>query len=354
MNFDLSKLGKTASVLFLALAMAGCGGGGSETAEVVPEPEPMEPEPMEPTEAEMAIAAAQLAAAAAATAAETAAASAETAAMAAETASMNRAVIQTGEANSATASAAARTHADAAAVAAADAMAQSAAAAAATDATVAVAAKVAAEAAQVLAEAAVPMAESYRARAEMDAMSELMIDGKTKTVGESTLTIDERATTETPASPGTPSTTGFQGKIAYVTARTPPSINADGTDAKTGVEPRAINIGLEYDSSDDMARVHLITSYSKTRHEIIPFKGFDDAYDKSEKATEIKIAPADLQGYALASGTLTVSLKPVSDAYIRVHADGGIPGDIWLRDSQRFHGPGKDGIDACLLIQVHG
>ena len=27
MNFDLVKLGKTASVLFLALAMAGCGGG---------------------------------------------------------------------------------------------------------------------------------------------------------------------------------------------------------------------------------------------------------------------------------------------------------------------------------------
>ena len=36
MNFDL-KLGKAASVLFLALVMAGCGGGGSTTA---PEPDP--------------------------------------------------------------------------------------------------------------------------------------------------------------------------------------------------------------------------------------------------------------------------------------------------------------------------
>ena len=42
MNFDLSKLGKTASVLFLALAMAGCGGGGTTT-----EPEPPPPDPIE-------------------------------------------------------------------------------------------------------------------------------------------------------------------------------------------------------------------------------------------------------------------------------------------------------------------
>ena len=40
MNFDL-KLGKAASVLFLALAMAGCGGGGSTTT--MPEPPPPTP-----------------------------------------------------------------------------------------------------------------------------------------------------------------------------------------------------------------------------------------------------------------------------------------------------------------------
>ena len=31
MDFDLVKSGKTASVLFSALAMVGCGGGGGET-----------------------------------------------------------------------------------------------------------------------------------------------------------------------------------------------------------------------------------------------------------------------------------------------------------------------------------
>ena len=38
MNFDLVKLGKTASVLFLALAMAGCGGGSGDSGMVVPPP----------------------------------------------------------------------------------------------------------------------------------------------------------------------------------------------------------------------------------------------------------------------------------------------------------------------------
>ena len=41
MNFDLSKLGKTASVLFLALAMAGCGGGNDAA------PEPPAPTPVD-------------------------------------------------------------------------------------------------------------------------------------------------------------------------------------------------------------------------------------------------------------------------------------------------------------------
>ena len=118
---------------------------------------------------------------------------------AAEAASMNRATIQTGDTNSAAAAAKAMMYAMAAMDASDDAAAQSAAAAATSDVTVAVAAMVAAEAAQATAEEAMEMAETYGAMAEAGAMTELMIDGKTKSVGDSTLTIDSLGTVETPS-----------------------------------------------------------------------------------------------------------------------------------------------------------
>ena len=325
MNFDLNKLGKTASVLFLALAMAGCGGGGSDTAEMVPEPEPMVPEPVPPTDAELAIAAAQTAAAAAATAAQTAADAAEVAAAAAEAASMNRAIIQTGEANSGTASAAARTHADAAAAAAAAAMAQSAAAAAATDVTVAVAAKVAAEAAQALAEAAQPMAESYQAMAATDAMSELMIDGKTKSVGESTLTIDDRAVTDT-TTPAVPDKTGFQSKLSFASAAVT-RVAVDDTNTaineiRTGVASRPIAIGFVYDSSDDMARVNLVHSYRTFQRNARIITGFlPPLVPASASKNTVTLSSTNTSDLLVTAPVATVvaTLTPVAGVFYQVN-----------------------------------
>ena len=332
MKLDLRILGKTASALLLALAMAGCGSSGETTAE----PPMPEPEPVPPTEAEISIDAAQDAAAAAATAAETAAGSAEMAAAAAEEASMNRAAVQTGDSNSTAAAMKARMYADAAA-AADEAAAQSAAAAATSDVTAAVTAKVAAEAAQATAEAAVPMAEAYQAMAEADAMSELMIDGKTKSVGESTLTIDTFARVETPAAPDTPNKTGFQSKHSYSSAAKArvPYVYLVGppvaiTPAVTGVASRPINLGVVYDTSDDMARVHLVHSYDSLQRRVRIITGIDGmvsvvgetnpataALPVSMSKTGIANVPmAALPDYS--GNPVDVTLTPVSGVFYRV------------------------------------
>ena len=240
----------------LAIGLTACG-GSSTTTPATPEPPPPPPPP---TDQETTAGAAAASAMAAKASADAAKASSDAAMAATE----NLATMQT--------NGMADTSADEAKSAAGMAMAEyekakaaSDAAAAATLASVAGAEAAKAEAA---AAAAAMYAETAAEKSDMaaeQAMMELMIDGKTKSVGESSLTIDERTST-----PGA--------KVGHQTGLTPmdtiPAVVAQGgrvddhnTPAseavahKQAVAARTVPIGVVYDSSDDMARLMLITKY---------------------------------------------------------------------------------------------
>ena len=107
------------------------------------------------------------------------------------------------------------------------------------------------------------------------AMMEVMVDGSTKSVGDTSITIDGKTVTSGTA----PNivTTGKTGDVEAmskeVEAVTAVNAVADDTDtididetkaaviAKPSIAPRPIDVGVVYDSPDDSARVRLVTHY---------------------------------------------------------------------------------------------
>lgn len=256
----------------LAIGLAACGGSSSTTT-AMPEPEPVPepvPEPTPPTDLEETQMAAKAAADAAMASSDAAAASASGAA----DATMNIAAIQTGE-MAAKAAMDAKMYADKAKMEAGKASAASDAAAAATTGGAAEEAWSNAVIAQKAAEAAAMMADEKAKAAVAAAMMEVMVDGMTKSVGDTSITIDDKKVTS-----GSAPDVVETGKTADVVAMSKAvpavaavaavddvetTIEVDETKAavvaKPDIEPQSIDVGVVYDSPDDSARVRLVTRY---------------------------------------------------------------------------------------------
>ena len=248
---------------------------------------------------------AQAAAMTAATAAQTAADAATMAAEAADAANDNRATIQTGDLtadNSDELAYAAKKQAEAAATAAAAAQAASDAAAAAMDITTAVEAKIHAENAQAAAEEAQMMAEEQRDAALAVAAAEVKVDDKTKTVGGTSITIDDDANVVT-RNDETTKTGLLEGEEIMTTGDPITPVNEvledEGTDAIeaaaaiTGAAQRSdLEVGVVYDSADDTARLVLVHSYAGTKTVI----AFADGTDGTVTRTGAKATTIDHDG----------------------------------------------------------
>ena len=214
------------------------------------------------TELEMA----QADAAAAATAAMTASGEAETAAMAAMAAVANLATMQTG-ATAGGLAYEAHTAAGKAMMAYMDAKAASEAAAEAEEVTAAVEDRIMAEEAMADAVKYATMASEKGADAETAAMAELMIDGKDKNVGGTSLNADDGSSNVT--TNGVSVITGrMKGsdpmhKVAAVPG-VAYNLGAD-TPHTQAVAEHDFSIGRTLDTSDDMARLMLVTHYAGSK-----------------------------------------------------------------------------------------
>ena len=261
------------SIVALSAVMYGCVHSGDDEPAATPPatPDPMEPEVDELGDAQAAAAAAAAAAAVASTGDPADDASLGAAGSAADAAkySAGRADIQT-IASSAVPAGKAATAAAHAASAAADAKTASDAAAAATTITAAVMAQGDAEDAQEAAEAAAALAAKYATAATEAAAKEVHIDGETKSVGTTSITIDGENITKT----GTDSIAreyGFLGKVQDASLETDgaPAVAAAPTNdppvkaspTRPGIGARTIDLGVTYDSHEDNARLTLMTHY---------------------------------------------------------------------------------------------
>ena len=225
-------------------------------------------------DAAAAMMAVQTAASDAATAAMTASGNAADAAMAAKDA---RATIATQQTGSTSGMLAYEAHdaANMAMTAYMDAKAASDDAQAATDIAAATAGKIKAEAAQAMAES-YAMTAGEKSTASQDAvMMELMIDDKTKTVGDTSITIDGQSQSATINS--VTRLTGLledMNLMSTVAAEmgTPMVDDVDGTEADEtmpaipGVGEGTVDIGFRYDSANDDARLALVHSYAGTKN----------------------------------------------------------------------------------------
>ena len=268
--------GCCAAVLTFGLAACSGGGDGDETPQASAPTMPGEG----PAPVLNQLETAQAGAADAATAAMTAASNAMTAATDADTAGANAATMQTGDTSSGLAAKAAD-QARLAHTAYMAAKAASEAAAAATDVTTAVRAQVAAEIALANAMAAETKAGEYGQMAMDAAVNELKIVDKTKTVGGTSLTIDGTASSQTindvtvvtglmeDDNPKHPvlEVTGIAGDAD---ATPSPIAYRQAVAAAPGIE-----IGFLYDSSDDNARLMLVTSYAGTKMVKVYHEGGD-------------------------------------------------------------------------------
>jgi hypothetical protein len=250
----------------LAIGLTAC--GGSSTTTPAPEPEPA-PEPAGPTDLEQT----QADAAAAADATKTASVAAAASAASAADSTKNIATQQT-HGKAADYNMQAQMAAAAAMAAYEAAKAAAASAASATDSPAAEDARGAALLAQATAEAEAMKAADAAMKAAEAAMTELMIDGKTKSVGDSSLTIDERTSTTSPL----PANFAVGHQVDLSPTETVPAVTAQGgrvddhnTPADEGVAhaqavmARTFPVGVVYDSSDDKARMTLFTKYGGTK-----------------------------------------------------------------------------------------
>ena len=312
------KLMAACSIVALSAVMYGCVHGGDDPAPIdetdMEMPEPM-PDP-EPTDLE----ATQTAAADAATAAMTASTNADTAASGAEAATINIATLQT-NGKAADYATAAREAADSAMAAYANAMAASEAAAEATTGADAEAAWAMAESAQKAAEAAAVTAAEMSEAALAAALTELHIDGTVKSVGDSS--VDAMAG---PSSVATGSDDDAQTVITGLIASMNPmgmgdeitgsayepatvdNLNTEddeteldtatkGSAYKQQAEARTFAIGKTLDSSDDTARLMIVTDYPDTNMVRVFAEG-DTTGDALEgtKAGYISIDDTDTDG----------------------------------------------------------
>ena len=270
-----SKLTMACSAAVLALAMAACSSSSDDNPPVASStPPPVGDGGPDPVLTELQMA--QADAAAAATAAMTASGEAATAAAAAMTAVANLATMQT-DATAAGLADEAQTAADNAMAAYMDAKAASEAAAEAEVVTAAVEARIMADEAMADAVKYAMMALEKGTAAETAAMAELMIDGKDKSVGGTSVNADAASSVVTTVT-GTVSETEETGRIKamdpehedfgavetgtiYILGQN----NAADTPYSQVVEARDLTIGRTLDTSDDMARLMLVTHYAGTK-----------------------------------------------------------------------------------------
>ena len=293
----------------------------------------------EPTEIEKA----QTAAAAAATAAMTAAGNAMTSADDADTARTNAATMQTGETSSGLATKA-REQAALAHAAYMDAKTASDAAAAAGDITAAVRAQVDAENALADAMAAETKAGEYGQKAADAAGDELKIDDKTKTVGGTEIVIDGVARSKT--------TDGETVETGLIARMNPDhdvvAVTGEAGDADADPNPIAykqavaaapgIETGFVYDSSDDKARLMLITSYAGTNMVRVYNAGTDP--ETGTKAGYISIDdPATNDVNEADTDANNVRLRSAGTYY---PATGGTPGMLEATNEVAVDAKGKE------------
>ncbi|MCY3702802.1 MAG: transferrin-binding protein-like solute binding protein [Rhodospirillales bacterium] len=294
-----------AAVAALGISLAACSSSSDDPdpVEETPPAETMAPEPEQPAPPSD-LETTQAAALTAANAAKAASDAADTAAEGAEAGTADLATLQTGEM--------ARMYAEAAREAAETAMAEymkaktaSDAAAAATTASAAGAARADAEAAQMAAMEAQTEAEGAAMKASEAAMMELMIDGKDKSVGESSLnagdgmlttTNDDDSKTITGRLDGEDPMNSVAAKLGQAGAQDNP--NTPANEAETpmaSVEAMDVSIGRTLDSSDDTARLMLVTHYAGTKMvKVFDYTGADDA--NTETTTDGRILVAGTAG----------------------------------------------------------
>lgn len=275
--FKYSTISGPVAVAGLAfmLALGGCSSG----SDAPPEPEVTTPEPTpdpEPTDLEKT----QMAAKAAADAAKMASDGAAAAASGANAATMKHATRQTGEMARMYAMDADK-YAKMAMAAYMDAKKASEAAAAATLASAAGAAKADAEAAQMAAEKAAEMAGEKAMKATDAAKMELMIDGTMKSVGDTTVDAMAGASSVTTGTgkdartvvtglikDKNPMATGMAITGNDFTQAVSDDLSTEGDETakavpyKQAAAERMFAIGKTLDSSDDMARLMIVTDYA--------------------------------------------------------------------------------------------
>ncbi len=285
-----------ALVAGLGLALGACSSSSDddppEMTMTDPDPEPT-PDPG-PTDLEET----QAAAAAAAEAAGTASTNASASASSAAEATANVVTLQTNGVAAAHAYAAHKAAAEAA-DAYATAKAASEAAATATTGADAEAAWAMAAAAQRGAEAAEATAADMAEAAMQAAMTELHIDGTTKNVGDTSITVDGVMRTS-----GSGATTKHTGLLASKIEQSFEEVDGvtfvAGTDPVPNtayvqaVEARNVSIGDVYDSTDDTARLTLIKSYTDTVDGKV--FAYTEAAPDASATTALRTAPADMPG----------------------------------------------------------
>ena len=331
------KLTTICCAAVLALGLAACGGGGgSNQANLNTGGNGSNGGTAKPTELQVA----QQAAATAATAAKTASDTATTSASEAMTAVAGLATLQTG----ATATGLAQEAQEAAAKAmAAHTAAKSAsdAAAAATTVTAAVLAQGRAEAAQADAEMYEETATEKGTAAENAAAMELMISGTVGAVGTSTVDATAGKNTVTTGSGATAKTTitGLIDEPTTTGATTDGRAPVDGsrTDATVYKSPMVnaasrgtVKIGKELDTSDDMARVLLVTHHAGTK--TVQVYDENNAADNLHTRTDAQgnrttaigaNAPNDAEGY---TGSVTLKSEGVFYRAMVLPNSDGTPG----------------------------
>ena len=326
------------SIVALSAVMYGCVHNGGDDPEpmVEPMPEPTpDPDP-EPTDLENAQAAAKNAADAAKTASDNAAMAASDAG----DATANLATMQTGAMAMSQADKA-KEQADAAMAAYMAAKAASDAAAAAEDAPTAIRAQITAEAEQEKAEAAEMKAGDYGKKAMASAMGELMIDGTMKSVGEATVDATAGASSVSTGS-GDDARTVVTGLIASMNPMatggaitgnertdaiaddlsTAGDETAEAIPYKQAAEARTFAIGKTLDSSDDMARLMLVTSYAGT--EMVKVFNQGTGTVSGTKAGYVSIDPATGASSTDAANANNAALRSVG----MFHAAGAAAGAL--------------------------
>ena len=326
----------------LALVLTACSSSSDNETATAPDPEPAPP--TQPTEPEpTALDEIQADAAAAAAAAMEASDNADMAADGAEAATANLATLQTG-AMAMMYAEGARESADAAMAAYMDAKQASDDAAAATDERTATVAEIAASNAQAAAEAAAEMAADRAMKATEAAMMELMVDGAMKSVGDTSVDDMAGASTVSTGS-GDDARTVITGLIASMNPKSDGAaitgvafVNAvadvlttvadETAEATEYVQAAAarpdLTIGKVLDSSDDMARLMLVTHYAGV--EMV--RVFNEGTAAAVTGTKAGYISIDVTATADVTETNNVALRSEGMFYAAGAAAGNLTSDL--------------------------